>query len=30
MLAYACAGGNNKKKCETKGYRRLLSRAKVY
>jgi len=30
MAAYAHAGGNNKERRETRGYRRLLSRAKAY
>jgi len=30
MAAYARAGGNNEKRCETRGYGRLLSRAKAY
>jgi len=30
MAAYIYASGNNKKKYKTKGYRRLLSRAKAY
>jgi hypothetical protein len=30
MAAYARTGGNNKERCETRGYGRLLSRAKAY
>jgi len=30
MAAYARAGGNNEERCETRGYGRLLSRAKAY
>jgi len=30
MAAYARAGGNNEEKRETRGYGRLLSRAKAY
>jgi len=30
MVVYAYAGGNNKERCETRGYGRLLSYVKVY
>jgi hypothetical protein len=30
MVAYARTGGNNKERYETRGYRRLLGRAKAY
>jgi hypothetical protein len=30
MVAYARTSGNNKERCETRGYGRLLSRTKAY